>query len=204
MLCSGTPAVTSSVTKQVFMSWILNLVFWEKTNCTRTEIELRSLNVLLERCPQCTTHLAAPCCFYFLIVLMHVVTKVQTLSKNVTFGTLPRVLKSIQPWHLRFLEPSVKHSIYICKESSTQVTIMCRVWHLQLWCEENRPLLCAACWVITLILEELLQHAEAVLNIQQAHENRALVFPCWLVFSRLHMPRRCRQGREGKISAQSG
>lgn len=99
---SGTPGVTSSVTKQVFMSWILNLVYWEKTNCARTEIELRSLNVLLERCPQCTTHLAAPHWFYFLIVLMHVVTKVHTPSKNVTFGTPPRVLKSIQPRHLRF------------------------------------------------------------------------------------------------------
>lgn len=106
-LCSGTTGGTSSVTTKVFMSWILNLVFREKTNCTGTEIELRSLNVLLERCPRCTTHLAAPRWFYFLIVLMHVVTNVQTLSKNVTFGTLPRILKSIQPWHLRFLEPSV-------------------------------------------------------------------------------------------------
>lgn len=83
--------------------WLPNIVFWEKTNCARTEIELRNLNVLLGRCPQPTTHLAAPRWFYFLIVFMHVVTEVQTQSENVTFWTLPRVLKSIQLWHLKYL-----------------------------------------------------------------------------------------------------
>lgn len=43
-LCSGAPGGASSVTTEVFMSSILNLVFREKTNCTGTEIELRSLN----------------------------------------------------------------------------------------------------------------------------------------------------------------
>lgn len=46
--------------KRAFMYWIPSLVFWEPTNCARTEIELRSLSVLLERRPQPTTHLPAP------------------------------------------------------------------------------------------------------------------------------------------------
>lgn len=103
-----THGVTSSV------CWIPNLVFWEKTNCARTEIELRNLNVLLGRCPQPTTHLAAPRWFYFLIVFMRVVTKVQTQSENVTFLTLPRVLKSIQLWHLKYLGLRVCNIPFIC------------------------------------------------------------------------------------------
>lgn len=93
----------------------------------------------------------------------------------------------------------VWYSIYIYNacdiRSSKQVTIMCKAWYLQLWWQENWILLCTACLVITLILERLLQHAEGVLDIQQAHENRTPVFSCWCVcvFSVLHVPCRCRQ-----------
>lgn len=88
--------------------------------------------------------------------------------------------------------------------SSKQVTIMCSAWHLQLWWEEDRFLLCTACLVVTLILGRFLQHAEGVLDIQQAHENRTLV-TCWCVcmFSVLHMPHRCRQRGRKDLSPVS-
>ena len=88
--------------KRVFMYWIPSLVFWEPTNCARTEIELRSLSVLLERRPQPTTHLPTPRWFYFLICFMPAVTKVQTPSENVTFWTLERVLSqfSCEIWSI--------------------------------------------------------------------------------------------------------
>lgn len=133
---------------------------------------------------------------------MPVVTKVQMQSENVIFWTLPGVLSqfSCEIWSIWDCM-CVWYSVYIhnaCDiRSSKQVTIMCRAWYLQLWWQEKWMLLCTACLVITLILERLLQHAEGMLDFQQAHENRTPVFPCWYVcvFSVLHMPCRCRQGK---------
>lgn len=139
----------------------------------------------------------------FLIFFMPVVTKVQTQSENVTFSTLPRVLSqfSCAIWSIwDCVCVCVLYSVYIYNawdiRSSKQVTIMCRAWYLQHWWQENWILLCTARLVITLILERLLQHAEGLLDIQQAHENRTPVFSCWCVcvFAVLHMPCRCRQG----------
>lgn len=141
-----------------------------------------------------------PAASTFLIFFMPVVKKVQMQSENVTFWTLPRVLSqfSCEIWSI-WACMCVWYSVYIYNacdiHSSKQVTIMCRAWYLQLRWQENWILLRTAHLVTTLILERLLQHAEGVLNFQQAHENHTPVFSCWCVcvFSELHMPCRCRQ-----------
>jgi len=67
-------------------------VFWEQTNCAGTEIELRSLNLLPERRPQPSNPPPPPAGSTLLLLFTPAVTQAQTLSENVTFPTLPRVL----------------------------------------------------------------------------------------------------------------
>lgn len=149
--------------------------------------------------------------FYFLICFMPAVTKVQTPSENVTFWTLERVLSQFSCENLKYLGLGrVWYSVNVYNacdiRSSKQVTIVREAWYLQLWWQEDWIPLRAARLVITLILERLLQHAEGVLDIQQAHENRAPVFSCWCVcvFSALHMSCRCRRGNGRRKAFLSG
>lgn len=118
-----------------------NLVFWEQTNCTRTEIELRSLNVLPERRPQHTTHLPTPCCFYFSDFLYVCYKKSADAEWKCHILNSPESPKSIQLWNLKYLGLCVCDIPFISltpvTRSSRQVAIMCRAWYLQLWWQEN-------------------------------------------------------------------
>lgn len=89
--------------KRVFMYWIPSLVFWEQTNCTRTEIELRSLNVLLERRPQPTTHLPTPRWFYYSDFLYVCWNKSADAEWKCHILNSPESPKSIQLWNLKYL-----------------------------------------------------------------------------------------------------
>lgn len=111
----------------------------------------------------------------------------ETLSENVTFQTLPRVLSQfgceILIWCLR---------LRVCDFPFLHLWCL---WHLLIQTSENHvqegtsptlehwilALHIPPCVFLTLILERLLQHAEGLLGIQQAHENRTPLFPCWCV-----------------------
>lgn len=82
---------------------LLGLVFWEQTNCARTEIELGNLNMLLERRPQPITHLPTPCCFYFSDFLHACWNKSAKAEWKCHILNSPESPKSIQLWNLKYL-----------------------------------------------------------------------------------------------------
>lgn len=80
-----------------------SLFFWEQTNCARTEIELRRLNVLLERRPQPITHLPTPHWFYFSDFLYACCNKSADAEWKCHILNSPGSPKSIQLWNLKYL-----------------------------------------------------------------------------------------------------
>lgn len=87
--------------KREFMSCLS--VFWEQTNCARTEIELRSLNVLLERRPQPSTHLPTPCWFSSSDFLYACCNKSADVEWKCHIVNPPESPKSTQLWNVKYL-----------------------------------------------------------------------------------------------------